>query len=139
MSVQPLLLDTCTLIWIVKGEALASPAVDTLNAANDSDAITYVSPITAWEVGLLVARDRLKLLMTPQRWFQSLLEAPNVRLANMSPDLLIASSFLPGRPPRDPSDRIIAATARDLGCTLLTRDRELLNYAEQGHIRVVEC
>ncbi|MGH6803648.1 MAG: type II toxin-antitoxin system VapC family toxin [Methyloceanibacter sp.] len=139
MSVQPLLLDTCTLIWIVKGEALASPAVDTLNAANDSDAITYVSPITAWEVGLLVARDRLKLLMTPQRWFQSLLEAPNVRLANMSPDLLIASSFLPGKPPRDPSDRIIAATARDLGCTLLTRDRELLNYAEQGHIRVVEC
>jgi PIN domain nuclease of toxin-antitoxin system len=139
MSVQPLLLDTCTLIWIVKGEALASPAVDTLNAANDSDAITYVSPITAWEVGLLVARDRLKLLMTPQRWFQSLLEAPNVRLANMPPDLLIASSFLPGKPPRDPSDRIIAATARDLGCTLLTRDRELLNYAEQGHIRVVEC
>ena len=139
MSVQPLLLDTCTLIWIVEGEALASPAVDTLNAANDSDAITYVSPITAWEVGLLVARDRLKLLMTPQRWFQSLLEAPNVRLANMSPDLLIASSFLPGKPPRDPSDRIIAATARDLGCTLLTRDRELLNYAEQGHIRVVEC
>ena len=50
-----------------------------------------------------------------------------------------SSSFLPGKPPRDPSDRIIAATARDLGCTLLTRDRELLNYAEQGHIRVVEC
>jgi PIN domain nuclease of toxin-antitoxin system len=136
---QPLLLDTCTLIWVVRDEALAATAVDTLNAANEAGTITYVSPITAWEVGLLVARDRLKLLMSPQRWFQSLLEAPNMRLAQMPPDLLIASSFLPGKPPRDPSDRIIVATARDLGCTLLTRDRALLDYAEQGHIRAVAC
>jgi PIN domain nuclease of toxin-antitoxin system len=52
---------------------------------------------------------------------------------------LIASSFLPGRPPRDPADRIIAATARDYGCTLMTRDRALLDYGEQGHIRVLAC
>jgi PIN domain nuclease of toxin-antitoxin system len=52
---------------------------------------------------------------------------------------LIDSSFLPGTPPRDPADRIIAATARDHGCTLITRDRVLIDYAEQGHIRVLEC
>jgi PIN domain nuclease of toxin-antitoxin system len=62
-----------------------------------------------------------------------------VRLADMSPDLLIAASFLPGKPPRDPADRIIAATARDYGCTLVTRDRALLAYGEQGHIRVLAC
>jgi PIN domain nuclease of toxin-antitoxin system len=52
---------------------------------------------------------------------------------------LIASSFLPGKPPRDPADRIIAATARDLGATLVTRDRALLDYGSQGHIAVLEC
>ena len=57
----------------------------------------------------------------------------------MPPDLLIASSFLPGKPPRDPSDCIIAATARELGATLITRDRALLDYGEQGHVSVVEC
>ena len=57
----------------------------------------------------------------------------------MSPDLLIASSYLPGKPPRDPFDRIIVATARELGATLITRDRALLGYAEQGYVRVVEC
>jgi PIN domain nuclease of toxin-antitoxin system len=62
-----------------------------------------------------------------------------VQLAPMSPNLLIDSSFLPGKPPRDPADRIIAATARDHGCTLLTRDRVLLDYAKQGHIRVLAC
>jgi PIN domain nuclease of toxin-antitoxin system len=62
-----------------------------------------------------------------------------VQLAPMSADLLIDSSFLPGKPPRDPADRIIAATARDHGCTLLTRDRALIDYAAQGHIRVLSC
>jgi PIN domain nuclease of toxin-antitoxin system len=57
----------------------------------------------------------------------------------MSPDVLIASSFLPGKPPRDPADRIIAATARDLGATLITRDRALLGYGNQGHLSVAGC
>ena len=136
---QPILLDTCAVIWIAEDEKLAQPAVDLLDAANDAGAATYVSPISAWEVGLLVSRNRLKLLITPQRWFQRLLEAPNVRLADMSPDLLVESSFLPGKPPRDPADRILAATARDYGATLITRDSALLAYGEQGHIRVMEC
>jgi PIN domain nuclease of toxin-antitoxin system len=62
-----------------------------------------------------------------------------VQLADMRPDLLIESSYLPGRPPRDPADRIIAATARDLACTLVTRDRALIEYGEQGHVQIAEC
>ena len=57
----------------------------------------------------------------------------------MSPDVLVASSFLPGKPPGDPADRIIAATARDLGATLITRDRALLGYGKQGHLSVAGC
>ncbi|MGH6826263.1 type II toxin-antitoxin system VapC family toxin [Methyloceanibacter sp.] len=139
MSGQPLLLDTCALIWLARDEPLDRTAVELLDAANDAGVITYISPISAWEVGILVARARLKLLITPQRWFQRFFEEPHVQLADMSPDLLIASSFLPGTPPRDPADRIVAATARDYGCTLLTRDEALLDYGEQGHVRVVRC
>jgi PIN domain nuclease of toxin-antitoxin system len=68
-----------------------------------------------------------------------LFQVPGVRLADLSPELLIASSYLPGKPPKDPMDRIIAATARELGATLITRDRTLLAYGKQGHIAVVEC
>jgi PIN domain nuclease of toxin-antitoxin system len=120
-------------------DELVPPALDVLDAAAQAGVPTYVSPISAWEVGLLVSRNRLNLLMSPQRWFSRLFDAPDVRLADMSPDLLIAASFLPGTPPRDPADRIIAATARDLGATLITRDRALLDYGEDGHISVVAC
>jgi PIN domain nuclease of toxin-antitoxin system len=136
---QPLLLDTCAAIWIAGEENLTPAALEVLSDTHEAGLPTYISPITAWEIGMLASRDRLKLLITPQRWFGRLLETPTVQLANMSPDLLIASSFLPGKPPRDPADRIIAATARDYGCTLITRDRALLDYGEQGHIRVLAC
>lgn len=136
---RPLLLDTCAVIFISEGETLKSNAVEVLDKAHQAGTPTYISPITAWEVGLLAARKRVQLVTTPQRWFARLFEFPNMRLADLSPDLLIASSFLPGKPPRDPADRIILATARDLGCTLITRDRALLDYGEQGHVRVVGC
>src|ERR1700722_20633246 len=100
---------------------------------------TYIPPVTAWEIGMRAARGRLQLLIRPERWFANLFDVPGVRLAEMSPDLLIASSHLPGKPPRDPTDRILAATARELGATLVTRDRALLDYGEAGHIAVIEC
>lgn len=90
---------------------------------------SYISPITAWEIGLLTLHGRLQLLIRPERWFANLFDAPGVELAELTPDVLIASSYLPGRPPKDPHDRIIAATARELGATLITRTRALLAYA----------
>jgi PIN domain nuclease of toxin-antitoxin system len=137
--VQPLLLDTCALVFVTEKARLAAAAVETLRAADEGGGITYISPISAWEIGMLTSRRRLQLLIRPERWFANLFDAPDVQLADMSPDLLIASSFLPGSPPRDPTDRIIAATARELGATLITRDRALLEYGAQGHMNVVEC
>ena len=87
---------------------------------------------------MLVSLGRMQSPSSPQRGSPAA-RNPRVRLADMPPDVLIAASFLPGKPPRDPSDRIIAATARELGATLITRDRALLDYGEQGHVSVVEC
>ena len=136
---QPLLWDTCAVIWIYERAPLAEGALAAMGVAYREGVPSYISPITAWEVGMLISRGRLQLLIKPERWFANLFEVAGVRLAEMSPDLLIASSFLPGKPPRDPADRIMAATARDLGATVVTRDRVLLDYGGQGHIAVLEC
>jgi PIN domain nuclease of toxin-antitoxin system len=132
---QPL----CTAIWIYEKARLSQAALDAMRAAHREGVPSYISPITAWEVGMLASRGRLQLLIRPERWFSNLFEVPGVRLAEMSPDVLIASSFLPGKPPKDPTDRIIAATARELGATLITRDRALLDYGAQGYVAVLEC
>jgi PIN domain nuclease of toxin-antitoxin system len=134
-----LLLDTCAAIWLTNADPISDEAVAALRDANETGDSVYVSPITAWEIGLLAARGRVRLLMEPQRWFERLLDGPGLRLTDMPPNVLIASSFLPGTLPGDPADRIIAATAREYGYKLLTRDRPLLDYAEQGHIEAIRC
>src|SRR5262249_47276558 len=108
-EMQPLLWDTCTVIWIYEKAPLSQAALEAMGAAHCEGVPSYVSPITAWEVGMLSSHGRLQLLIRPERWFSNLFEVPGVRLAEMSPDLLIASSYLPGKPPKDPTDRIIAA------------------------------
>jgi PIN domain nuclease of toxin-antitoxin system len=138
-EISSLLLDTHAAIWITEDEPLASGAIEAIDAAYRTGSPVYVSAITAWEVGLLVSRNRLSLVAKPERWFQRLLAIPGVKLADLSPDILIASSFLPGEPPRDPADRILLATARDLGATLVTRDRLLLKYGEAGQVSTVAC
>lgn len=77
--------------------------------------------------------------MSPQAWFEALLSVPGVALADLSPHILIASSFLPGSPPRDPADRIVVATAREHGLRLMTRDKVLLDYGKDGHLDVLAC
>lgn len=136
---MPLLLDTCAAIWIAEDEPLAGHAVEALDAAGGEGVPVFVSPMSAWEVGLLVARKRLTISMNPEAWFQRLTAVPGVALAALDPATLVASSFLPGSPPRDPVDRILVATARAAGYQLVTRDRALLAYAEQGHLRAVAC
>ena len=53
--------------------------------------------------------------------------------------MLIASASLPGVPPKDPVDRIIAATGRTYGYAVITRDGELSRYARAGHIELVHA
>ena len=136
---QALLLDTCAVIWLVGGERLAQPALTALEEAYDTRSETFVSPISAWEVGLLISRGRLRPPMTPQAWLSLVVGLPGVFLCRLTAEILVASCFLPGAPPRDPADRIIAATARELGTPVVTRDRLLLAYAEEGHMRAIAC
>jgi PIN domain nuclease of toxin-antitoxin system len=136
---QPVLLDTCAAVWLVNADPMSADSRASITAAQTEDLGVYVSPMTAWEVATLVAKNRLQLALSPEAWFDALLGLAGVRLAAMPPRVLIASTTLPGAPPRDPVDRILAATGRTFGYSIVTRDGELMLYARAGHIDVVGC
>ena len=133
------LLDTCTVIWIANGDPLRAPAASVLREAYADGSTLAVSPMTAWEVAMLAAKAKIALSLDPEVWFDRFLGLPGVALAELPPAVLIQSCALPGAPPADPVDRILAATARTFGYTLVTRDRHLLAYGEEGHLRVMGC
>jgi PIN domain nuclease of toxin-antitoxin system len=136
--VKPILLDTCALIWLASGEPLSATAEDSLAEADRADGSVVVSPISAWEIGLLVSKGRLMLTSEPRAWFRAALDAGFV-LSELTPEVLIASSYLPSQLLRDPADKIIAATARSYGYRLMTRDRPLLEFGAAGHIEAIRC
>lgn len=136
---SPLLLDTCAVIYISLSEPIRRAVRDELTAVTETGSGANVSTISALEIGMLAARGRLGISQRAEDWFNAFLSRPGVALAPLSPSLLIASSYLPGKHLRDPWDRIIAATAREYGYRVVTRDRALLSYADAGHINAIEC
>jgi PIN domain nuclease of toxin-antitoxin system len=133
------LLDTCAALWIMENEWLRPEAVAAVDEAYDRGEKVRVSPITGWEIGLSAARGRFRSRYTPQRWLEALLARPEIALAELSPRVLLESSSLPGNLNHDPADCIIAATAREFGYTVMTRDKALLDYGREGHLSVLEC
>ena len=132
------MLDTHAALWMTEEGKLTDSAETELRAARSDGAAIMVSPITAWEIGMLVARGRLALSMAPSQWFDALVDS-GLELSVLSPEILISSSFLPDGLGGDPADRILAATARACSYRLMTRDRALLRYAELGHLNVIPC
>lgn len=136
-----LLIDTCALIWIAalaQAEHLG-PVEDAMNASRDRGETIYVSPMTAWEIGMLAAKGRLPMPMPPRMWLERLMGQGGLEWAEMPVDVLIESSSMPGELHGDPADRIIIATARQYGLRLVTRDRKILNYASAGHVMALAC
>lgn len=137
----PLLLDTCAAIWLLENRL--SPAVlREFQSRLEDDELLHVSPISAWEFGLLASRERVPFAMEPLAYFRRLASLPGMKVAPLPPEVLVAASFLPtapNRPPNDPADRILIATARTLGYTLVTRDRKMLDYAAGGDVSVLPC
>ena len=128
------LLDTCAFIWMAEGTSMDDQAERVISGGK-----LKVSPITAWEVGLLVARERLAIRAKPGIWFQQHCDFYDIELAELNTEILVDSSFLPGKVHGDPADRIIIATARAEGMTIMTRDKEILDYARQDHVLAMAC
>ena len=118
---------------------MREPTAQALREALGFQSRLAVSPITAWEIAMLSAKAKLSLDASPELWFDRFCALPGIVLADMPPSVLVASTSLPGVPPRDPADRILIATARAYDLTLVTRDREILEYGAEGHIRALAC
>jgi PIN domain nuclease of toxin-antitoxin system len=133
------LLDTCAAIWLFEQAPLSQVSLAAVRSAAISTGV-FVSPVSAWEVGLL-ATGRRRAVFEPsaQAWFDDLLALPGVRLIPLTHRAAIAASSLPGHFHRDPADRLLVATAREFRVPLVTRDRRILDYAGQGHVDAIPC
>ena len=120
-----ILLDTHTLIWLADDPGRLSDAARRVIAEDDEPAI---SPISVQEIAYLVLRGRLELDRPVGIWVHDALRTHEVQPVAQSVAIALRAGSLPAEFPGDPADRIIYATALELGVRLVTRDAEIAAY-----------
>ncbi|HKP74730.1 MAG TPA: type II toxin-antitoxin system VapC family toxin [Longimicrobiaceae bacterium] len=136
---RPLLLDTHVWIWVMNGW-LGKIGYQTHDAVAQAglDGRILISAMSVWEIGMLEAKGRIRFSMEAGEWVRRALSAPGVRITPLSPEVAIDSSRLPDGVHGDPADRMLIATARRVGATLVTRDLKILEYGQQGILSVLD-
>ncbi len=121
------LLDTHVLVhWLGAGDALTDAQRQVVEGVSEADAL-LVSDISLWEIATLVSLGRLRLGLPVRDWLEAAVAPPLVRRVSISPAIAAEVAALPPSFHRDPADRIIVASARATGATLLTLDRRIID------------
>jgi PIN domain nuclease of toxin-antitoxin system len=115
-----IVLDThAWLWWLAAPERLSGPAREAIDQAPSIG----VSTLSAWEIATLVARGRVSLDRDVSLWVRQGLADARVESLAPSAEVAVAAGLLDARSfPGDQVDRLIYATARSAGATLITRD-----------------
>lgn len=122
-----IILDTHSWIWWVSEPERLTGQQRTAIANSENDTLG-ISAISCWEIAKLVERGRLELDRDVAAWLSAALLYPGIQLIELTPEIAVESTRLPGGFHRDPADQIIVATARILKCKLVTSDQKILAY-----------
>ncbi|WP_116134794.1 type II toxin-antitoxin system VapC family toxin [Trinickia diaoshuihuensis] len=129
-----IVLDTHALVWWVTGDSTLSKKAKAAIEREIDGGDILVSSISAWEIAMLVDREKLVLSMDVASWLAAVAEIEAVRFIPVDAEIAVKSVELPGDFHKDPADRMIVATARKFAVSLVTKDEKIRDYA---HVRTI--
>ena len=122
-------IDTHVLVWLANGarQMISKKAMKRISEELVNGQI-WVSAISAWEIAMLVERERLVLSIDVESWLQKVGEINAIRFQPVTNKIALESVRLPGEFHKDLADRMIVATARTMGLALVTADEKIQAY-----------
>jgi len=118
-----ILLDTHVVAWAADDpKRLSRDAASAIRRARRGEGLA-VSGITLWELAQLVAGGRVQVFGSVETSVRALIE--DMTVLPITPEIAALATQFPDDYPRDPADRLIGATARAEGMTLVTRDERI--------------
>lgn len=117
--------DTHALIWYASGaqRRLGAAARRLFRRLDEGRVALYVPTLVVVEVSELVRLGRVGLATGFPGWEEALFRSGRFFSASLTREVVRRAESLYRLPER--GDRLIAATAAELGCPLVTRDREV--------------
>jgi PIN domain nuclease of toxin-antitoxin system len=133
-----LVLDTCALLAFAAGAPMESAAVARIDAARRLGMV-LVPAIVALEIGQKWAAGKLRLQgrATARQWYERAIDRHRFTEIFVTADMALAAYELPEPFHKDPADRVIVALARLLKAPVVTIDRRILAYGQQGHVEAL--
>ena len=130
-----IVVDTHILVWWVSEDRqLSDSAREAIETEAENGGTILVSSITAWEVAMLVSKNRLTLTMDVDTWLETVGEIDGVEFVPVDNKVAVESTRMLGDFHKDPADRMIVALARQMSVPLVTTDEKILNYE---HVKTV--
>lgn len=124
------LLDTHVLLWWLEGSPrLEEPIRVVLEREAVAGRALGVGDVTLWEIALLNSLGRIRLTRSLEAVLELIEDSAEIELLPISARIALEATRLPAGFPRDPIDRILAATARCHGLTLATADERIRSSA----------
>ena len=123
IALMRLLLDTHIWFWSRAEPRRLSARIS--NSLRKSSNELWLSPVSIWELLFLCRKGRLRLGNDPVAWIKLALDAVPMRDALVTKDVALATREITLLH-RDPSDFLLAATAKVYGLTLVTADEHLI-------------
>jgi PIN domain nuclease of toxin-antitoxin system len=118
-----ILLDTHVLYWMANdSKRLSRRAFAAIRRARQNTGVA-VAAITMWELAWLVQNGRIVVTGSVESFIRETVE--RVILRAVTPEIAALAASFPQDFPRDPADRLIAATAMVEGCRLVTADERI--------------
>jgi len=118
-----LLLDTHIWLWsLLEPRKLTRRVARNLESSRNE---LWLSPISVWELLMLVEKGRLILDTSGEEWVTRAMKEAPLKEAPLTYEVAMEAGRLP-LPHRDPADRFLAATANVFHLTLVTADARLL-------------
>jgi PIN domain nuclease of toxin-antitoxin system len=133
-----LLLDTCALVALAEREPMQRAAVEAIRAAQAGGTI-FVPSVVALEIAQKAASGGIRLAAgrSARAWFEAAVLRSRFRHLPVTADMALAAYELPEPFHKDPADRLIVAVARLLKAPVVTIDRRIIAYGQQGHVQVL--
>ncbi|MGH2728914.1 MAG: PIN domain-containing protein [Actinomycetota bacterium] len=130
-----MLLDTHALIWWQLGiRHLSARARRELARARK----VLISPVSCWELAVLVRKQRIALDREVLRWIGDVFAQERVDLAPLTATAAASAGLLGADFRGDFTDRLLYATARELGVPFLTKDEAIQSFAiAAGDVRTI--
>jgi PIN domain nuclease of toxin-antitoxin system len=122
-----ILLDTQAAAWLAtRPQRLSRAATAAIRRHRVRGGLALAS-VSLMELATMLADGEIRPTGTPQEWLRAFVNETGVAIRDVTVDVAAVAAYLPPGFPRDPFDRLIAATAIVDRVALLTSDARIQN------------